>query len=598
MVIVFRRNDLMRKVISVLLVLIMILSILPAGGLAASANEGIAASRYFPAAEYYYAYTESSNAAPQSNYSDGVQAISNAISAAAASVNISSYGILTSQMDGIFSNEIYQNPEFFYLTGYSYSYNLSTNVVINVYPDYNDYSAAQILQMKTDYAAAVAYALSCIQPGMTNAEKALAMHEYLILNTKYDYENYLADTIPRISHTAYGILVNGVGVCNGYSLAFKDLMTRLGVTTIKVSSSTMQHAWNMVYLGGEWYHADVTWDDAIFPADYGWLNNDYDLEGRVEHDYFLLSDAGITSLNHSGWLPNTNIADSTIYDGDYSAIKSGMFYSNGYWYYNTGGSLTRSLFDLSNSTVIKTINGYDNFYSYLGVFNDKLYYNYNESSGVKSYLKRIDFDGTADTVVLTIDNTGSQITEKITELVIQDDIVKYTVCRQLADESNEYEIRYLSLWSEPVAREGSTAVVNPDNNLIYGLEPGLTAERFTNEFIQIIGNVHIAYTFVSGAFGTGTKVELIDNLTNEVVATYYIVIYGDVNGDGNINGVDVGIMVNVENYSVSWNPVTEAAFIIAGNINGDGNINGMDAGITVDVENYMRTLNQVTGLAV
>jgi hypothetical protein len=280
----------MKRTLSVVIAISIFLTLMPGAVFAVQANEAIAQSRFFPVEESYYTYVERPNAATQSDYSGAVQAISNAITAVAAIVNISTYGILTSQMSGIFNNEIYQNPAFFYLNGISYSYNPSTNIVISVSFTYY-YNTADVQRMKANYETAIFKALTVIQSDMTNAEKALAMHDYLILNAKYDYENQLTNTIPPMSHTAYGILVLGTGVCGGYSLAYKELLSRLGIPVVKVTSVVMSHAWNMVYLDGKWYHVDTTWDDPIYAAANGWLNNDYNLDGRVGHVYFLLSDS-------------------------------------------------------------------------------------------------------------------------------------------------------------------------------------------------------------------------------------------------------------------------------------------------------------------
>lgn len=54
-----------------------------------------------------------------------------------------------------------------------------------------------------------------------------------------------------VEHTAYGVLVNGEGVCDGYSRAYQDLLGRVGITSVVVESRPMYHAWNMVSLGGE-----------------------------------------------------------------------------------------------------------------------------------------------------------------------------------------------------------------------------------------------------------------------------------------------------------------------------------------------------------
>jgi uncharacterized repeat protein (TIGR02543 family) len=158
-----------------------------------------------------------------------------------------------------------------------------------------------------------------------------------------------------------------------------------------------------------------------------------------------------------------------------------------------------------------------------------------------------------------------------------------------------------AVWGQNVnliADSGSTTVINTGDNFIYGLKPGLTKADFESNFISINGNGRLAYTPDNGVLGTGTKVELIDNSTGAVLQTYTIVIFGDVNGDGNIDSIDAGVMVDVQNYSTTWDPVTNAYYYKAGDLNGDGNIDSIDAGLTVDFQNYMVNINQATGSVV
>ena len=497
----------MKKSLSILLALIMIFTVLPPGVFAVSASADIAHSKFFSVEDSYYRYVESPKAAIQADYSGGVTAISNAIAAVAASVDISTYGILTSQIDGILTNEIYQNPAFFFLDGVTYNYYTSNNIITTVNFTYY-YTSSVIQQMKVTYEDAITKALTCIKSGMSDAEKTLAIHDYLILNAKYDYANFLNNTLPYISHTAYGILALDVGVCDGYALAFKELMTRLGIPTIKVMSVTMGHAWNLVKLGGKWYHVDVSSDDPIFAAANGWLNDDYDLEGRVHHKFFLLSDTAISGFGYSGWAPSNYVANSTQYDEDYANIKSGMFWHQGYWYYNNGGSLTRSLFSLSGSSILKTVNGVDNNYSYVGVYNNRIYYNY--TVGSKSTIRKMNFDGSEDTAVVTIDST----TDKITEIVIQDDVLKYTVCKQPSSGSTTYSVRYHSVFL--------LGDVNSDGNRD-AQDAGLIVD-FENFLVEW-----------------------------DAVADAAALKAADLNGDSMVDSIDAGMLVDIENYSKTIN---------------------------------------------
>jgi len=159
---------------------------------------------------------------------------------------------------------------------------------------------------------------------------------------------------------------------------------------------------------------------------------------------------------------------------------------------------------------------------------------------------------------------------------------------------------YTAQWSRvPVsieAKAASATVVNTDEHLIYGLSPGITRADFESNYIQIVGDARIEYSVEKAYLGTGMKIYLIDNVTGDTMGVYTVVIFGDVNGDGNINNTDAGIIVNFDNYYIFWDPVIDAAFLAAGDVNGDNNINNTDAGIVVNFDNYVLNIDQTTGL--
>ena len=116
----------------------------------------------------------------------------------------------------------------------------------------------------------------------SDVAKVKAVHDYLVLNSKYDYNNYLNGTVPSVSYEAYGVLVLKTGVCDSYRKAFQLFMDALKIPCEGVSGTGNggAHAWNIVTLDGERYHIDVTWDDPV-----------PDKEGFVRYDYFLVDDA-------------------------------------------------------------------------------------------------------------------------------------------------------------------------------------------------------------------------------------------------------------------------------------------------------------------
>jgi len=142
------------------------------------------------------------------------------------------------------------------------------------------------------------------------------------------------------------------------------------------------------------------------------------------------------------------------------------------------------------------------------------------------------------------------------------------------------------------SKAGSSCIINCLDNFVYGLTPGITS--LENYAVTAPGYILEYVTTVNG-FGTGTVVNV--TLNGATIESYTIVIYGDVNGDGNIDSIDAGKIVDYQNYIITWDPVNDAAKRKAADLNGDGNIDSIDAGIAVDAENYMVTIDQTTGLA-
>lgn len=202
------------------------------------------------------------------------------------------------------------------------------------------------------YTAAVDAAYTaCISQGMTDLEKVISAHDWLVTNCQYDPYigtggKYIASdgTVyndePAV-YTSYGAFVNHNVVCQGYALAFKVLMDRAGIPCCYVKSDAMNHAWNMVQLDGNWYHVDVTWDDPSYVGIEDWT-------GRIKRENLLCSDAEITdagSKGHHDWstewgytcgtsLDSTEWEDAgdcpITYDPEQNAF---LFYSNRvlYW---------------------------------------------------------------------------------------------------------------------------------------------------------------------------------------------------------------------------------------------------------------------------
>ena len=123
---------------------------------------------------------------------------------------------------------------------------------------------------------------------MDDYQKIRAIHNYIIISTKYDIENLNNDSSPEIDYTAKGVLENHIGVCRGYAEAFKLLMDELKIECRILTGivDDISHAWNVVKIDGKWYQIDCTYDDPVDEK-----NNIAGNGDNLRYDYFLITNA-------------------------------------------------------------------------------------------------------------------------------------------------------------------------------------------------------------------------------------------------------------------------------------------------------------------
>ncbi len=112
-----------------------------------------------------------------------------------------------------------------------------------------------------------------ITNNMSDDDKLLKIHDYIINNTRYDINKSNS-----ASYTALGPLFNGTAVCSGYADLMAIFISKFGLKNYKVASNT--HVWNAVLINGEWLNIDLTWDDPI--------TKDSEVD-TLQHDFFLVN---------------------------------------------------------------------------------------------------------------------------------------------------------------------------------------------------------------------------------------------------------------------------------------------------------------------
>ena len=126
-----------------------------------------------------------------------------------------------------------------------------------------------------------------IQEEMSDFEKEVAIHDYLINTVTYDtesIEDYNLEKKHKEIYNTLGPLLRKKAVCWGIACAFKlicdfcRIKCFVVVGNLRSENDGEGHAWNIVRLQDENYHVDVTWDlrtsDTIsFAYDYLNLND-------------------------------------------------------------------------------------------------------------------------------------------------------------------------------------------------------------------------------------------------------------------------------------------------------------------------------------
>ena len=123
---------------------------------------------------------------------------------------------------------------------------------------------------------------------LSNADKILKIHDYVVNRVAYTSSG--SDI-----YNAYGALINGKSVCQGYADAVALFLDRFNIPNLKVSSDT--HTWNLVYINNKWLHLDATWDDPITSSG----------NQILLHDYYLLTKAQLYNLDTSEHTFNTTL---------------------------------------------------------------------------------------------------------------------------------------------------------------------------------------------------------------------------------------------------------------------------------------------------
>lgn len=195
------------------------------------------------------------------------------------------------------------------------------------YPDFTGVSA----DIKSSFEKAIKILDRYITNDMTDAQKVLAIHDYLAYYVEYDYDLYvrylsneeLTDEDDK-SFEITGVFLERVAVCDGFAKAFMLMCGIEGIPAMYVRGTSsrggteVMHAWNKVKLDGVWYNIDTTLDKYLFVV------NNNTTTPVVNHGLYLKSDS--TYSLYGGYKENS--AQEQVFIVSASGNVDYDYYSN------------------------------------------------------------------------------------------------------------------------------------------------------------------------------------------------------------------------------------------------------------------------------
>lgn len=170
------------------------------------------------------------------------------------------------------------HPEIFWVSSYKYRYYKDSPNLIFI-PEYL-FDKKKICEHQKAMTARVEKLIRPAQK-LSEWEKEKYVHDFICENICYDKLK------KSYSHEIIGPLGQGVGVCEGIAKAVKVLLDALGVwCVIAICGNNPEkgikyrHTWNIVKIGGTYYHLDATFDNSLG-------------DEEIRYDYFNLDDKNI-----------------------------------------------------------------------------------------------------------------------------------------------------------------------------------------------------------------------------------------------------------------------------------------------------------------
>lgn len=164
----------------------------------------------------------------------------------------------------------FDNPQVFWLENlFGYAYTGNDTIV----EFYSVFSADECEKYINTFNKKINETVLSVGDNMSEYEREKYIHDKLLENCTYK-KGVTGSGDGWQYFSAYGAIVEGEAVCEGYAKSMQILLSQLGIECyiIRGEGEGVGHMWNVVKLGGEWYHLDPTWNDTDDIINYEYFN--------------------------------------------------------------------------------------------------------------------------------------------------------------------------------------------------------------------------------------------------------------------------------------------------------------------------------------
>lgn len=185
----------------------------------------------------------------------------------------------------VFGNGDYTLSLFEKLEGSQYKALKQTTVTLELNNQESIYLSSNVQLPWTDYKLTSTYAKDLLNDNMTNRQKAETLYDNLVESFSYDYDKATTldgSYLPNADET----LESMNGICIDFATVYAAILREYNIPTKIVkgykNDIDVYHAWNEVFIEGEWITVDLTYNNAYVKAGYNATfimdANDYDVK--------------------------------------------------------------------------------------------------------------------------------------------------------------------------------------------------------------------------------------------------------------------------------------------------------------------------------